>query len=170
MIVAKVAALSQKVDTKNTKEVEQVATIAANNDTLIGKKIAEAFDAVGKDAPITVEESKTINTELKIVEGMQFDQGYLSPYFSTDIEKMTCELEDPYILLYEKKISNIKDMLPLLEKIAPGKVQSPSEKYIASLIPYLSHDFLSFARTSMPRGLFVTFFSVVSVSHKQKPS
>jgi chaperonin GroEL len=95
-----------------------VATIAANNDTLIGKKIAEAFDAVGKDAPITVEESKTINTDLKIVEGMQFDQGYLSPYFSTDLEKMTCEMEDPYILIYEKKISNIKDMLPLLEKIA----------------------------------------------------
>lgn len=117
-VVAKIAALSQKVDTKNTKEVEQVATVAANNDILIGKKIAEAFDAVGKDAPITVEESKTINTELKIVEGMQFDQGYLSPYFSTDIEKMTCEFEDPYILLYEKKISNIKDMLPLLEKIA----------------------------------------------------
>jgi len=117
-VVAKVAGLSRKIDSKNTKEVEQVATIAANNDTLIGKKIAEAFDAVGKDAPITVEESKTINTELKIVEGMQFDQGYLSPYFSTDLEKMVCELEDPYILLYEKKISNIKDMLPLLEKIA----------------------------------------------------
>ncbi len=117
-VVAKVAALSKKIDSKNTKEVEQVATIAANNDNLIGKKIAEAFDAVGKDGVITVEESKTINTELKIVEGMQFDQGYLSPYFSTDLEKMECELDDPFILIYEKKISNIKDMLPLLEKVA----------------------------------------------------
>ncbi len=117
-VVAKVASLSKKIDSKNTKEVEQVATIAANNDNLIGKKIAEAFDAVGKDGVITVEESKTINTELKIVEGMQFDQGYLSPYFSTDLEKMECELDDPYILIYEKKISNIKDMLPLLEKVA----------------------------------------------------
>lgn len=117
-VVAKIATLSKKIDSKNTKEVEQVATIAANNDNLIGKKIAEAFDAVGKDGVITVEESKTINTDLKIVEGMQFDQGYLSPYFSTDLEKMECELDDPYILIYEKKISNIKDMLPLLEKVA----------------------------------------------------
>ncbi|MCB9757264.1 MAG: chaperonin GroEL [Candidatus Omnitrophica bacterium] len=117
-VVAKIASLSKKIDSKNTKEVEQVATIAANNDNLIGKKIAEAFDAVGKDGVITVEESKTINTDLKIVEGMQFDQGYLSPYFSTDLEKMECELDDPYILIYEKKISNIKDMLPLLEKVA----------------------------------------------------
>src|SRR6185503_15277589 len=117
-VVTKIASLSKKIDSKNTREVEQVATIAANSDTLIGKKIAEAFDAVGKDGVITVEESKTINTELKIVEGMQFDQGYLSPYFSTDLEKMVCELEDPFILLYEKKISNIKEMLPLLEKVA----------------------------------------------------
>ena len=85
---------------------------------MIGKKIAEAFDAVGKDGVITVEESKTINTELKIVEGMQFDQGYLSPYFSTDMEKMTCELESPYILISESKINNIKDVVPLLEKVA----------------------------------------------------
>ena len=117
-VIAKISTLSRKIDRKNTKEVEQVATIAANNDTLIGKKIAEAFEAVGTDAPITVEESKTIHTELKVVEGMQFDQGYLSPYFSTDLEKMTCELEDPFVLIYEKKVSNIKDMLPLLEKVA----------------------------------------------------
>jgi len=117
-VVNKISTLSRKIDRKNTKEVEQVATIAANNDELIGKKIAEAFEAVGTDAPITVEESKTIHTELKVVEGMQFDQGYLSPYFSTDLEKMTCELEDPYILIYEKKVSNIKDILPLLEKVA----------------------------------------------------
>ncbi|MDE1920984.1 MAG: chaperonin GroEL [Candidatus Omnitrophica bacterium] len=117
-VVSKVEKIAKKVDLKNTKEVEQVATVAANNDNVIGKKIAEAFEAVGKDGVITVEESKTINTELKIVEGMQFDQGYLSPYFSTDMEKMVCELEDPYILLYEKKISSIKDILPVLEKVA----------------------------------------------------
>jgi chaperonin GroEL len=117
-VVAKIISLSKKVDLKNITEVEQVATIAANSDNVIGKKIAEAFEAVGKDGVITVEESKTINTELKIVEGMQFDQGYLSPYFSTDMEKMECVLEQPYILIYEKKIGNIKDILPLLEKVA----------------------------------------------------
>lgn len=117
-VVAKIEKTAKKVDLKNSKEVEQVATVAANNDNVIGKKIAEAFEAVGKDGVITVEESKTINTELKIVEGMQFDQGYLSPYFSTDMEKMICELEDPYILLYEKKVSSIKDILPILEKVA----------------------------------------------------
>lgn len=116
--VEKLAKLSKKVDLKNSKEVEQVATIAANSDSVIGKKIAEAFEAVGKDGVITVEESKTINTELKIVEGMQFDQGYLSPYFSTDMEKMVCTYEDVLVLPYEKKISNIKEMLPLLEKVA----------------------------------------------------
>ncbi len=116
--VAKLEKLAKKVDLKNSKEVEQVASIAANSDSVIGKKIAEAFEAVGKDGVITVEESKTIHTELKIVEGMQFDQGYLSPYFSTDMEKMVCELEDPFILLYEKKISSIKDILPVLEKVA----------------------------------------------------
>ena len=119
-IVARIEKIAKKVDLKNSKEVEQVATVAANNDNVIGKKIAEAFEAVGKDGVITVEESKTIFTELKIVEGMQFDQGYLSPYFSTDMEKMICELEDPYILLYEKKISSIKDILPILEKVAKG--------------------------------------------------
>ncbi len=117
-VVARIGTLSKKVDLKNIKEVEQVATIAANSDTVIGKKIAEAFEKVGKDGVITVEESKTINTELKIVEGMQFDQGYLSPYFSTDMEKMVCLLEEPFILLFEKKIGNIKEMLPLLEKVA----------------------------------------------------
>ncbi len=119
-VVAKLEKLAKRIDLKNTKEVEQVATVAANNDSVIGKKIAEAFEAVGKDGVITVEESKTIHTELKIVEGMQFDQGYLSPYFSTDMEKMICEFEDPYILLYEKKISSIKDILPILEKVAKG--------------------------------------------------
>lgn len=117
-IVTRIGEMSKKIDLKNIKEVEQVATIAANSDTVIGKKIAEAFEAVGKDGVITVEESKTINTELKIVEGMQFDQGYLSPYFSTDMEKMECILDEPFILLYEKKVGSIKDILPLLEKVA----------------------------------------------------
>ncbi len=120
-IVARIEKIAKKVDLKNTKEVEQVASIAANNDNVIGKKIAEAFEAVGKDGVITVEESKTIETELKIVEGMQFDQGYLSPYFSTDMEKMICELENPFILLYEKKISSIKEVLPILEKVATSR-------------------------------------------------
>ena len=94
-----------------------MATIAANGDVEMGKKIAEAFESVGKDGVITVEESKTIHTELKIVDGMQFDQGYLSPYFATDLEKMECILEDVYILIYEKKIGNINDIVSILEKV-----------------------------------------------------
>ena len=109
--------LSKNIDNKNIREVEQVATISANGDTSIGKIIAEAIEKVGKDGVITVEEGKSLTIELKLVEGMQFDQGYLSPYFATDMHKMTCELEDAYILIYEKKISNIKDILPLLEKV-----------------------------------------------------
>ncbi|PIU42347.1 MAG: chaperonin GroEL [Candidatus Omnitrophica bacterium CG07_land_8_20_14_0_80_42_15] len=103
---------------KDKKEIAQVATIAANNDHKIGEQIAEAMDKVGKDGVITVEEAKTIETTLNIVEGMQFDQGYLSPYFVTDAERMEATLEDPYILIHEKKIAGLKDMLPLLEKIA----------------------------------------------------
>lgn len=103
---------------KDKKEIAQVATIAANGDIKIGELIADAMDKVGKDGVITVEEAKSMATTLEVVEGMQFDQGYLSPYFVTDAEKMECSLEEPYILIYEKKISNIKDMLPLLEKIA----------------------------------------------------
>ncbi len=103
---------------KDKKEIAQVATIAANSDTKIGELIADAMDKVGKDGVITVEEAKSMATTLEVVEGMQFDQGYLSPYFVTDTEKMECSLEEPYILIYEKKISIIKDMLPLLEKIA----------------------------------------------------
>lgn len=103
---------------KDKKEIAQVATIAANSDSKIGELIADAMDKVGKDGVITVEEAKSMATTLDVVEGMQFDQGYLSPYFVSDAEKMECVLEDPYILIYEKKVSNIKDMLPLLEKIA----------------------------------------------------
>ena len=103
---------------KDKKEVAQVASIAANSDTAIGELIAEAMDKVGKDGVITVEEAKSTATTLDVVEGMQFDQGYLSPYFVTDAERMEVLLEEPYILIYEKKIASVKDILPLLEKIA----------------------------------------------------
>jgi len=103
---------------KDKKEISQVATIAANNDSFIGNLIAEAMDKVGKDGVITVEEAKSMETKLEVVEGMEFDQGYLSPYFVTDAERMEAVIENPYILIHEKKISVMKDMLPLLEKIA----------------------------------------------------
>ena len=103
---------------KDKKEIDQVASIAANCDNAIGDLIAEAMDKVGKDGVITVEEAKTTATTLEVVEGMQFDQGYLSPYFVTDAERMEVLLEEPYILNYEKKISAIKDILPLLQKVA----------------------------------------------------
>ena len=107
-----------KIAVKSRKEIEQVATVASNNDKEIGGMIAEAMEKVGKDGVITVEEGKGIKTEVEWVEGMQFDRGYASPYFVTNPEKMECELEDPYILIHEKKISAIKDLVPLLEKVA----------------------------------------------------
>ncbi|WP_096016054.1 chaperonin GroEL [Campylobacter lanienae] len=106
---------SKKVESK--KEIAQVATISANSDTSVGDLIAEAMEKVGKDGVITVEEAKSINDELNVVEGMQFDRGYLSPYFITNAEKMQVELSSPFILLFDKKISNLKDLLPVLEQI-----------------------------------------------------
>ena len=117
--VAAVVAEVQKVAIPVTGEmIAQVGTISANGDPEIGNTIAEAMKKVGKDGVITVEESKTMHTELQTVEGMQFDRGYLSPYFITDPDRMECVLEEPYILIHEKKISNMKDLLPVLEQIA----------------------------------------------------
>ncbi len=108
---------------KDKEEIKQVATVSANWDTTIGEIIADAMDKVGKDGTITVEEAKSIETTLEVVEGMQFDKGYLSPYFVTNAETMEAKLEDAYVLIFEKKISSLKDMLPLLEKVA--KVGKP---------------------------------------------
>src|SRR5579859_2227707 len=114
--VEQLAKISKKV--KDKEEIKQVATVSANWDTTIGEIIADAMDKVGKDGTITVEEAKSIETTLDVVEGMQFDKGYLSPYFVTNAETMEAKLEDAYILNYEKKISSLKDLLPILEKVA----------------------------------------------------
>ena len=115
-VVDGIAKLSKKV--KSAEEIAQVATLSANGDAEIGKMISEAMDKVGKEGTITVEEAKTLDSSLDVVEGMQFDKGYLSPYFVTNPEAMECELENPFILLFEKKISNLQDMLPLLQGVA----------------------------------------------------
>mgnify|MGYP003572101516 CR=1 FL=1 len=114
--VDQLAKIAKKV--KDKEEIKQVATVSANWDNTIGEIIADAMDKVGKDGTITVEEAKSIETTLDVVEGMQFDKGYLSPYFVTNAESMECKLEDAYILIYEKKVSSLKDLLPILEKIA----------------------------------------------------
>jgi chaperonin GroEL len=121
IVVAELKKISSP--TKEKKEISQVGTISANNDRAIGDIIAEAMEKVGKEGVITVEEAKGMETSLEIVEGMQFDRGYLSPYFVTNAEKMEAHLEEPYILLNEKKISNMKDLLPILEQIA--KMRKP---------------------------------------------
>src|SRR3954465_3367555 len=112
--------LTDKLTRRLTKkaEMEHVASISANNDPAIGKLMADAFEKGGKDGVITVEEGKTSQTELEFVEGMQFDKGYISPYFINNATNLSCELENPFILIHEKKLSNVRDMLPLLEKVA----------------------------------------------------
>ncbi|MBN3519751.1 chaperonin GroEL [Algoriphagus lutimaris] len=115
-VVAKLRENSKEIST--SKEIAQVATVSANNDEEIGNMISDAMDKVGKDGVITVEEAKGTETEVKTVEGMQFDRGYLSPYFVTNTEKMESELEQPYILIYDKKISSMKELLPVLEPVA----------------------------------------------------
>ena len=116
VVVAELKNISKP--TKEQKEIAQVGTISANNDATIGNIIAEAMDKVGKEGVITVEEAKSMETSLDVVEGMQFDRGYLSPYFVTDAEKMEVNLDEPYILINEKKISSMKDLLPILEQVA----------------------------------------------------
>jgi chaperonin GroEL len=115
-VVAKLKDLSREIAEKT--EIAQVASISANNDQTIGNLIADAMEKVGKDGVITVEEAKSLETTLEVVEGMQFDRGYLSPYFVTDAERMEAILEDPYILIHEKKVSALKDLVPLLERVA----------------------------------------------------
>jgi chaperonin GroEL len=115
-VVAELDRITKKLSKK--EEMRQVAAISANNDDKIGGLMADAFEKVGKDGVITVEEGKTSETTLEFVEGMQFDKGYISPYFVTNPQEMTCEFEDPYILIYEKKLNNVRDMLPLLERVA----------------------------------------------------
>jgi len=115
-VVAELANNSRAIE--NSSEISQVASISANNDEEVGKMIAQAMDKVGKDGVITVEEAKGTETEVKTVEGMQFDRGYLSPYFVTNTDKMEADLENPYILIYDKKVSNMKELLPVLEAVA----------------------------------------------------
>ncbi len=135
--------------TKDAKEIEQVGTISANGDAEIGQKLAEAMEKVGKEGVITVEESKTAETTLDVVEGMQFDRGYLSPYFVTDPERMEAVLEDAYILICEKKISNMKEFLPVLEAI----VQSPAKRPLLIIAEDIEGEALATLVVNRIRGM-----------------
>src|SRR5262249_7867031 len=120
-VVEELARLAEKINAKDQKEITEVATIASNNNPEIGKKLAEALKKVGADGVITIEEGKTAETEVQVVQGMQFDRGYLSPHFVTNQEEVIVELENPYILIYEEKISSAKNLIPLLETISKKK-------------------------------------------------
>src|SRR6478752_19462 len=120
-LVAEIARISKKV--KDRTEIAQVATVSANWDTTIGEIIADAMDKVGKDGTITVEEAKSIETTLDVVEGMQFDKGYISPYFVTNAESLEAKLDDAYVLIHEKKIANLQEFLPLLQTVAKSGKQ-----------------------------------------------
>src|SRR6266581_977185 len=120
-VVEELFKLAEKIDAKDNKEITEVATIASNNNPEIGQKLAEAMKKVGANGVITVEEGKTADTEVEVVQGMQFDRGYLSPHFVTNQETVTVELENPYILIYEEKISNARNLIPLLETISKKK-------------------------------------------------
>jgi len=121
VVTDKLASLAKPIDSTKADDIINIASVSANNDVEIGKIMAEAFQRVGKDGVITVEEGKSFETTVDFVEGMQFDRGYLSPHFATDIENMVCELEKPFILVYEEKISNVAKLVPLLEKVAKAR-------------------------------------------------
>ena len=120
-VTDQLAKMARPIDIANTKDIVNIASVSANNDISIGKIMAQAFQKVGKDGVITVEEGKGLETEVEFVEGMQFDRGYLSPHFVTDVDNMQCVLDKPYILIYEDKISNVAKLIPLLEKTAKSK-------------------------------------------------
>ncbi|GAJ10274.1 unnamed protein product, partial [marine sediment metagenome] len=121
VVTDKLSSLAKPIDITKADDIINIASVSANNDVEIGKTMAKAFQRVGKDGVITVEEGKSFETTVEFVEGMQFDRGYLSPHFATDTENMVCELEKPFILVYEEKISNVGKLVPLLEKIAQAK-------------------------------------------------
>jgi chaperonin GroEL len=153
-VVAELENFTKRLSKK--EEMKQVATISANNDEKIGSQMADAFEKVGKDGVITVEEGKTSDTTLEFVEGMQFDKGYISPYFVNNTQDMICELEDAYILIYEKKINNVRDLLPLLEKVANPKrplliiAEDVESEALALLVVNKLHGYLNVCAVKAP--------------------